>query len=412
MRRRFVWVVSLAALLACGSYLVVANRRGSLRAGVRNLPERTGTAASGFLLRTLRLTGTTSARAFVNIAAPLQEDPESGRDLVLVELATPGSFVKKGALVARLGAQSLRDHAGDLLKTLRQAQAGIAKRQAEQALEWEDLQRTVRAAKADLDQASLALRSAATPPGVERDLLQLSVDEASARYRELLRRSALKKEAALAELRILEISAQRYESHRGRHTRDLAGFTIYAPMDGLAEREAIWRDASMGWIEAGDPVRPGQILMKVVDPRTMRLRAFANQADSLNLRPGQKAVIRLDGVPDLRLAGTVSGVGAAAFSSGWGRSDFLRRVAVDIDIDGQDSRVLPDLSASADVTLAETGPTVIVARGALRSEGSETFVTVRSDGQFSTRRVTVGLADNLRTQILSGLAPGEIVRLN
>ncbi len=369
-------------------------------------------AGNGFIERTIRLSGITSARAFSNIAAPRQEDPESGRDLVFAELAEPGAFVKKGGLLSRIAPQALKDHVDDLSRTIRRIQADIVKRQAEQAVEWEDLQRTVLAAKADLDKARMAYRSEAPPAGVERELLRLSVDEAAAGYRELVRRSALKKEADMAELRILEIAALRYRNHRARDARDLARYTIDSPADGLAERETIWREAGLRQLREGDPVRPGQILMKVVDPAAMRVRAFANQADSVDLRPGQRAVVRLDAYPDLRLPGKVSSVGASASSSGWGRSDFVRRVAVEIDIDGQDARVLPDLSASAEVTLAEAGPSVVIALSALRWNGKEAFVLVRSPGGFSTRTVTLGLADNLRAQITSGLAAGEQVRLN
>lgn len=408
MRRRIVWVVSIFALLACGAYLVIANQRG----GSRVTAVQIGVARTGSIERTMRLGGTTSSRVFVNIAAPRQEGPEAGRDLILIELVKPGSLVKKGDLLARIDAQALKDHVDDLSDTIHQAQADIVKRQAEQAVEWEDLQQAVRVAKADLDKARLDYKTAALLTGIERELLKLSVDEASARYEELLKRSALKKDADLAELRILELTAQRHRNHLGRHARDLTRFTIHSPIDGLAVMETIWREADMGQVQKGDQVRPGQIFMKVVDPSAMRVRAFANQAESADLRPGQKAIVRLDAFPDVRLSGNVASVGALASSSGWRQSYFVRRVPVDVDIDGQDPRLIPDLSASADVTLAETGPSVVVALSALRRKGSETFVTVRSGGRFSTRVVTLGLADNVQAQIQSGLAAGEEVRLN
>ncbi len=412
MRRRIVWVVSIFALLACGVYVVIANQRGAIRTGLRGAGPETGVARTGLIERTLRLSGTTSARVFANIAAPRQEGPESGRDLILIELVKSGAFVKKGELLARIDAQALKDHVDDLSDTIHQAQVDIVKRQAEQAVEWEDLQQTVRVAKADLDKARLDYQTATLLTDIERELLKLSVDEASARYRELLKRSALKKEAGLAELRILELTARRHRNHRDRHARDQTRFTIHSPMDGLAVMETIWREADMGQVQKGDQVRPGQIFMKVVDPSAMRVRAFANQSESVDLRPGQKAVIRLDAFPDLRLTGEVSSVGALASSSGWRQSYFVRRVAVDVDIDGHDARLIPDLSASADVTLAEAGPSVVVALSALHRKGNETFVTVRSGGHFTTRMVTLGLADNIHAQIESGLAPGEEVRLN
>src|SRR5205085_3720513 len=103
----------------------------------------------------LRLTGQTSARTFTNVTAPMLRSPEGNRALVLMKLAKAGAFVKKGELIAQIDAQTARDHVDDVADSVRQAQADIRKRRAEQEIEWENLQQTLRIAKSDMEKARL-----------------------------------------------------------------------------------------------------------------------------------------------------------------------------------------------------------------------------------------------------------------
>jgi len=75
---------------------------------------RTATVTSGSIRRVLRLTGSTSAKNFRSVAAPMMQGPDSGRNLVLIYVAPSGSTVKKGDLVAELDAQAMKDHVDDL----------------------------------------------------------------------------------------------------------------------------------------------------------------------------------------------------------------------------------------------------------------------------------------------------------
>src|SRR5437588_10723943 len=49
--------------------------------------------------RAIRAAGSTSARNFANIIAPMMRGPDAGRALVLISLAKSGAKVKKGDMV-------------------------------------------------------------------------------------------------------------------------------------------------------------------------------------------------------------------------------------------------------------------------------------------------------------------------
>ena len=206
---------------------------------------KVATAARTAVVRTVRLTGQTSARRFATITAPMLKGPETNRGLVLTELVKPGSFVKKGDEVAAIDAQATIDHIDDIKDTVKQAKADVLKRKSEQAIEAENLQRTLRLAKSDMEKARLDAKPAGILTAIERQLLELNVQQTEARYNEL-RKSVSEQQAAFAaEIRLLEITVQRHLRHLGRHEHDLPGYNVKASMDGLTVMQPIWRGGDM-----------------------------------------------------------------------------------------------------------------------------------------------------------------------
>ncbi|HVT92242.1 MAG TPA: efflux RND transporter periplasmic adaptor subunit [Bryobacteraceae bacterium] len=411
MRRKILWTAGIIVLAGGAGYLIAAKQQRPRATPDRRAPG-TAIAATGVVDRTLRLAGQTSARMFTNVVAPKQTGPDSGNELILVKLVDPGTMVHKGQLIAEIDAQSLKDHLDDISDTIRQAKADVVKRKAEQEAEWATFEQTLLVAKADLDKAKLDARTTPLLTEIERELLQLSVEEAAARYKELQKEAALRRQSNEAEIRILEITATRHERHHERHSVDLSRFTIYSPMNGLAVMQPIWRDGEMGQVRRGDRVRPGQLFMKIADTSTMQVEAYANQAESGEVRVGQKAEVRLDAFPGLEFTGHVESIGALATTSGWRQNYYIRRVPVRVTIDGHDPRLIPDLSASADILLGQSEPSVVVPLGAVHKDGNGNTLYVKDGERFVQRAVTLGLADNTSVAVTSGLRSGEQVRVN
>ena len=109
--------------------------------------------------------------------------------------------------------------------------------------------------------------------------------------------------------------------------------------------------------KAGDQIYPGALIMRVVDVSAMVLNAVVNQVDAQAIRIGDEAVIELDAYPGEQFAGRVVDMGAVASSNSGGASRFsrgssgafIKHIRVRILLDDQDERILPDLSASADI---------------------------------------------------------------
>jgi hypothetical protein len=360
---------------------------------------------------TLRLSGQTSARNFSTITAPLLRGPEMRGSLVLMKLAKPGSMVHRGDLIAQLDAQSVEDHIDDLKDTVQQAANDVQKRGAEQKVEWEDMQQTLRVAKSDLDKAKLDYSAGEVKTDIERELLKLTMDEAQARYNEQVKDVAFRKVSQESELKILKLTLERHSRHMARHTRDLEKFTMYASMDGLAVMSSIFRGGEMAQVQLGDQVWPGQQIMKVVDTRSMQVEGSVSQSDSSDLRLGQRVRIGLDAFPDKKLTGRIYSIGAMAVG-GWRQNYYVRNVPVRVAIEGADPLLIPDLSAHGDVIIDTVPDQVQAPVAAVQEEGGKATVQVKTANGWDTRPVTLGKRNNRFVAITSGLAAGDEVRVN
>jgi HlyD family secretion protein len=372
---------------------------------------RTAKAFVGPLEVTLRMTGTTSARDFANVITPRLQGPESRGSLTLLKLAPSGSRVKKGDLLAQIDAQSAIDHIDDLADTVAAAENDIRKRKAEQAVEWESMQQTLRVAKASLDKATLEHQAAEVKTQIERELLKLAVDEADARYKQQANDVAQRRAAQAAEIRILEITLDRHHRHVNRHKHDLEAFTIHSPMDGLAVMNTLNRGGELAQFQVGDNVAPGQPLMKVVDLSSMQVEGSVSQADSGDLRVGQRVRIGFDAFKEISLSGKIYSLGALA-AGGWRQNNYIRSVPVRVAIEGNDPRLIPDLSAHCDIILGTVPNQLQVPLAGVREQNGKATVMVRSGEGWAPREVTLGKRNNSHVAIAGGLTAGEEIRLN
>lgn len=409
--RRWIGVLITLFILGGCAALAVRYLRQPAKPAAATGVIRTGKAFVAPLDVSIRLAGTTSARVFANITAPMLRGPGFGSGMVLLELSKSGSKVKKGETVARIDAQMLQDRIDDVRDTVAGAQNDVKKREAEQKVEWENMQQTLRVAKSSFDKAKLDYSAGEVKTDVERELLKLSMEEAEARYKQQLRDVDFRKASQTAELNVLRISWDLQNRRINRFADNLQRFTIKTPMDGLVVMSSTFRGGEMGQVQLGDQVASGQQIMKVVEPSSMQVEGTVSQSDSSKLRVGQRVNVGLDAFPDLKFPGKVYSIGALAVS-GWRENYYIRTVPVRIAIEGADQRLIPDLSSHCDIVLHTLPDQLQVPASALTSEGGKTYVQVKRGDQFEKREVKTGDRNNTYVAVISGVSAGEELKLN
>ncbi len=406
------WMIGLGILAVAGvaGWRWMESQKAEQQAAAQPVFKTAKVVTGPFEIR-MRVSGQTSARNYANVTVPRMTGPEANKPLMLTKLAPAGVVVKPGTRVAEIDAQAMLDHIDDVHSTVLQAESDVTKRRAEQGIEWENLVQSQRVAKSQLEKAKLEASSGEVRTSIDQELLKLAVDEAQAAYDELRTDLTFKQASQKAELAVLAYTLERHVRHRDRHKKDAERFKVDTPLSGLVVMQSVYMGSEPRQIQEGDQVYSGQSILKVVAQNSMQVEGNISQADSQQFRVGQVADIALDAFPGVRLKGKIYSLGAIA-TAGFRQTNYIRNVPVRVEIIGMDPRLIPDLSASADVLLDQQASAILVPRAAVVADKGKSFVYVRKGSQFEKRAVELGPRNYTQQVVKSGVAQGEEVALN
>jgi HlyD family secretion protein len=347
-QRRSLWIaaaIALVVILTIGVRLIV-NHGKSPTAGQGS---QASTAGSGPILR---LKGTTEAVQARAILAPLLSGQQVGA-LTIVHLTPGGIRVKPGDLLVEFDRQAQMrdfiDKQADYKKLVDQVIQEQAKEDAARAKDQTELKQ----AEDALRKAELEVQKAELMSRIDAEKNQETLDEAKATYNQLRETFDLKRKAAQAAIKILEIQRDRTQQTMMHAQANADLMQIRAPIEGVVVLNSIWKQGTMGEVQEGDKIEPGMPFMQVVNPEAMQVRVRANQQDFPILHSGQSAKVRLDAYPEMVFPAQVEQLAPIAEEGSF--SNKVREFVVIVSIQGNDPKLMPDLSAAVDVDVRSAG---------------------------------------------------------
>lgn len=401
--------VCTTVILAGALVFLYAGQSSSQSPAENGRLQQTVTVGRRDFSRTVRLSGTVEAVESTTIAAPRLSGP-SANSLVITQLVRPGSTVNPGDLIVEFDRQDQIKNALDRRAELQDLEQQIAKREAQEraARAHDDSEITI--AESAIGRAQLEMTKNELLPKINAEKNTLALEQAQATLKQLKATYELKRHAAEADIRILQIRRDRAANAERQAAGNADRMAIHAPIAGMAVVKTIWKGNNMSEVQEGEEVRAGVPVVDIVNPNVMRVRARVNQADVNELRTGQAVRIGLDAYPSLFFDGRIAQISPLGVTSVL--STKVRNFVVLVDVQGSHPNLMPDLSASLDVTLAKTPGALVVPRDALRRDGGRTFVRVQRGGGFEDREVTIGAMSAHEALVASGLAEGAVVARN
>lgn len=342
--QRYVLLTALATALVVGVVLFAAPRNRSTPASKPLQGSTTSVNPSS----SMRLKGTTEAVRMRAILAPVLSG-QFVATLTLTRLTASGTNVKQGDVIAEFDRQAqIRDFLDKQADRDKLADQVVGERAKENAAQAKD-ETEIKQAEDRLSKAQLEMRKAEIMSRIDTEKAQQELEEAQATLAQLRETFALKRNAAHAHIRTLEIQRDRTQQIMLHARADAELLQIRAPLDGIVVLNTIWKEGRMGEVQEGDQLRPGIPFMQVVDPSSMEVRVLANQADFLRLRVGQSARMHLDAYPELAFPVKLEEMAPIGRPGDF--SSRLRTFTVLFSVEGRDSKLMPDLSAAVDVDL-------------------------------------------------------------
>lgn len=294
----------------------------------------------------LRVSGTVEAVKAVTIVTPRLSGPASN-SLVITRLASAGSRVRAGDVVVQFDPQDQVQTAQDRRAEYLDFTEQIRRKQAEQAAALAKDQTELEQARNDVERARLDVSKNELLPKIDAEKNNLALEQSQAKLAALQKTFELKRKAAAAEIRILEIQRDRARGAMEHAEDNARRMTIVAPFEGLVVAKQVWKGGTMGDVQEGEEVRAGLPILDLVDPSRMQVRARVNQADIELVRVGQKARVSLDAYPDLAFDGRVELLSPLALLSTL--TPKVRSFVAIVSIAGSHPNLMPDLSAAVDL---------------------------------------------------------------
>lgn len=252
---------------------------------------------------TVTATGSVESKSEHNIGVP----PSDSWRLRLDWLVEEGTRVRKGQRIFSIESSSqqrdLDELEGRLQVMLSQVEG--SKEKNLQDIESEKLNR------ANLESEAIkATRKADVPagtvPGIEYKKLVEQKRLANTLYERALIRQKMSERSRELQKASLDREIERVERNLDQRKREMASFTVRAPIDGLAIVGTNWEGQKL---ESGSRVGPGWPVVTVVDDKNILVRGTVHEQWAAKLAVGQRAVVETDALVGSKLMGTIASVG-------------------------------------------------------------------------------------------------------
>jgi len=324
--------------------------------GARVQTVHTDVVLTGQISEKVALTGSLRAKEQVDVSPKL-----AGR-LVSI-LVDTGHQVTRGALIAQIEDDEIRQQVERSKASIAVVEATIAQREAELGNAKAELER-----KKQLVEAGVLSR-------IELDSLEMRHRVAHSQV-ELARAQKRQSEAERRELDI-----------RQSQTR------IYSPISGLvAKRHA----------HPGAMTNPGTPIVTVVSASPMVIEARASERDIARVKRGLPVTITVDSLPGQRFTGRVMRISPLLDAQ-------TRNGLVEIEIPNSDGTLKGEMFARVELHLGSSRETTLLPRDALVYRGDQPGVYVIESEKAKFIALETGLTQEDKVEVISGLKAGDTV---
>lgn len=182
-------------------------------------------------------------------------------------------------------------------------------------------------------------------------------------------------------------------------TQDYADTYLIAPYSGVI--------SSMS-VEDGALVSAGGQAMRLTDIENLIVMIYVDEIDIGQVTAGLTVVLSADALPGMEFEGTVTRIAPSSTIR-----DGVVVYEVELEVDDPDSILRVGMTVDAEIALEEVENTILVPTVYVRRSpnGQSTVTVLNQDGTREERTVQTGLRGQQNTEILSGVAPGELIVL-
>lgn len=309
---------------------------------------------------------------------------------------------------------------GDLLLTMddRDISAQLAQARAQLASQEDDLRAAQAGGRADqIAKLSADVKSAEA----ERNLLQRQEETLtklaaqSAATAEELEKNRAALERAEAGLDQARKAKQEFEHQVGQDRDRLELLVEHSRtlVNDLQDKAGSARAVAPGGgtlyslpVHAGDFVHTGDLLAAIADLHELRVRAYIDEPELGQLRPGEMVIVTWDALPGRTWTGKTEILPRQVVALGTRNvGELLCTIA------NPDMELIPNTTVDVRIEINERADALVVPRGAVQIDGTRRYIYRLDGGRLHRTEIRVGLSNATQFEVLSGINPGDILAL-
>ena len=208
------------------------------------------------------------------------------------------------------------------------------------------------------------------------------------------------------EQRGLKIQQSRLEALE----KNLAKHEMKAPQTGTLAYAHSYRED--GKVREGTVLYQNQTVFILPDMDRMQVKVGIHETLVSKVKPGQKAVVKVDAFPSTDLYGEVESVSPLSASTRWEPSNNYH-VVVTIESFPKDFKLKPGMTAEVEIVVGQYDDVVAVPVQAVTTHSNQEYVFVKnSNGSFTAKEIKTGESNISFVAIEEGLAADDVVALD
>jgi len=202
--------------------------------------------------------------------------------------------------------------------------------------------------------------------------------------------------------------AKKAQIINAQNQQQLAFTRIVAPFEGTIQTVATQTNDPLRSLQPGDAVTEGQSLFTIAGGEGFIVKAQVDEQDVINVRRGQRVNVTGQDFPGKTIVGHVADIAPVATKS-TDASNTAKEVLTTIALDSSPSFLRDGMSADVDILTTYIPHAIVVPNDAIVKEKSRKYVYVVVNGVGRKRPIHAGKVSDTQTQILSGVAPGDVI---
>jgi len=221
---------------------------------------------------------------------------------------------------------------------------------------------------------------------------------------------------AKADLNAKEQEYERQKAKLAKLLDQIAKAEVRAPADGMAiygttAKRGGWRD-NREPMDVGVEVYERQELIYLPTTASAMAEVDIHEASLEKVRVGLPAVVTVDALPGQKFIGEVARIAPLPDPQSMWMNPDLKVYNSDVYLEGEDEDLRTGMSCKVEIIVEQHDDALsIPIQCVIRVDGQPTVLVVHEDGTTEERAVEIGLDNNRKVQILSGLREGELVSM-